>query len=265
VGEPTSETERVLLTALEQRPSDDDTRAVLADWLEEQGRAEDAELVRVFLARKAMHAGAAGVAACSERLAELVSSSSWGGRWIVLREPSLRATMQHVIDPPWTAFEPLRLGRVPGGRGTPDLFVGVESDAGPVLRIDLYGFGGRGEVTTEPGLVLIGYGDRVTCVEPYTRRRCLEIDLERDFRRFHRTAGHLFFTSAERVFRLAPDGTLRWRSERVGSDDVRILGLIGERDSESEVAGEGDWEQWETGDLDARRFRLDLATGEVLE
>ena len=91
--------ERDFLAALERRPSDDDTRAVLADWLEEQGRAEDAELVRVFLARKAKHAAASDVLACSRRLEELASSSSWNGRRSVLYDPSLRVRTQAVIDP----------------------------------------------------------------------------------------------------------------------------------------------------------------------
>jgi hypothetical protein len=37
-----------------------------------------------------------------------------------------RVTFLTVIDPPWTRMEPIRLGRVPAGLGTPDRFVAVE-------------------------------------------------------------------------------------------------------------------------------------------
>src|SRR4051812_21483254 len=102
-------TEESLLAALAERPSDDDTRAVLADWLEEQGRPHDADLVRAVLVRRAMHAGAAEVVACSRALELLAASSAWPGREIALYDPSVRAQAHPVIDPPWTRFEPLRL------------------------------------------------------------------------------------------------------------------------------------------------------------
>jgi len=251
--------ERIFLAALQRRPSDDDTRAVLADWLEEQGRAEDAELVRVFLARKAEHAGSADVLACSRRLEELASSSSWSGRRSVLYDPSLRATTQVVIDPPWTAFEPLRLGRVPSGHGTPDLFVCVESDGGPVLRIDLYDASSC-DAKIHSGLVFVGHGNRMTCLEPYGRRRCSKVDLGSDFGAFYAAKSVLLVTSAARVFRLAPDGTMVWRSEPVGDGGVRILAVT---EAEGDLEGEGEWDQWD--DLATRRFRLDLATGAQLD
>jgi hypothetical protein len=49
-----------------------------------------------------------------------------------------RVALLTALDPPWTRMEPVRLGKVPRGLGTPDRFVAVESDQGALLRIDLY-------------------------------------------------------------------------------------------------------------------------------
>jgi hypothetical protein len=175
----------------------------------------------------------------------------------------VRATAQEFIDPPWTAFEPLRLGPVPSGQGTPDLYVRVESDVGPVLRIDVYGGYGGLEAAAQSGLVFVGHGSRVTCIEPYGRRECSEIALGNELRGFHQTKRLLLVTSNDRVFRVAPDGTLVWRSEPVGTHGVRIVGLTG--DTEDEIEGESDWDDWYGDALEVRRFRLDLATGVLLE
>ena len=70
-------------------------------------------------------------------------------------------------------MEPVRLGQVPTGRGTPDRFVAVESGEGPLLRVDLYQSRDEcfvfEEVCVWSGFVVIGWGNRVYLVEPRTR------------------------------------------------------------------------------------------------
>jgi hypothetical protein len=84
-----------------------------------------------------------------------------------------RVAFLTALDPPLTRLEPLRLGRVPAGRGTPDRFVAVESGEGPLLRVDLYRSGDEcfafEAVCLWSGFVVIGCGHRVYLVEPRTR------------------------------------------------------------------------------------------------
>src|SRR5262245_11285594 len=49
-GRSTSATETGLLAAIAERPADDFPRQVYADWLDDQGRGERAELIRLQLA-----------------------------------------------------------------------------------------------------------------------------------------------------------------------------------------------------------------------
>jgi len=42
------------------------------------------------------------------------------------------------LDSPWTTMPPLRLGEIPSGLGTADLFIMISADDRPVLRVDWY-------------------------------------------------------------------------------------------------------------------------------
>jgi hypothetical protein len=48
------------------------------------------------------------------------------------------ASFRSAIGSPWTEMEPVRVGRVPPGKGTPDVFVIAEENDEPFLRIDVY-------------------------------------------------------------------------------------------------------------------------------
>jgi len=45
------------------------------------------------------------------------------------------------IEEPWTALEPILLGDVPSGRGTPDIYCLLTKNGYPEMRIDVYGQG----------------------------------------------------------------------------------------------------------------------------
>jgi hypothetical protein len=50
----------------------------------------------------------------------------------------MNASFRSAIGSPWTEMEPVRVGRVPPGKGTPDVFVIAEENDKPVLRFDVY-------------------------------------------------------------------------------------------------------------------------------
>lgn len=51
----------------------------------------------------------------------------------------ISTNFQHVIESPWTEFEPVRVGKIPLGLGIPDLYVTIAVDDKPYLRVDVYG------------------------------------------------------------------------------------------------------------------------------
>jgi hypothetical protein len=50
----------------------------------------------------------------------------------------LRPTLRETIASPWTAMNPVLVGDVPSGVGTPSGYVTVDEDNSPVLRIDVH-------------------------------------------------------------------------------------------------------------------------------
>ncbi len=47
-------------------------------------------------------------------------------------------TVRASLDPPWTALQPVRVGELSSGVGTPSAYVTVEEDGAPLLRIDVH-------------------------------------------------------------------------------------------------------------------------------
>jgi len=85
----------------------------------------------------------------------------------------IRAAFFATLGPPWMRIEPVRLGRVPTGHGTPDRFVAVQAGDSPLLRVDLYRSSEEcfafEEVCVWSGFVVIGWGHCIYLVEPRTR------------------------------------------------------------------------------------------------
>ena len=74
-------------------------------------------------------------------------------------------------DSPWTTMQPLRLGKLPSGLGTSDLFVTISDDDRPLLRVDLYGDSSLETFGFQDALVwrdhvFVGYGHRVYVIDP---------------------------------------------------------------------------------------------------
>src|SRR5580700_4170197 len=70
------------------------------------------------------------------------------------------------IESPWTTMPPVRLGKVPAGLGTADLFVTISDDDRPLVRVDIYGGFSSETFTFQDALiwcerVFVGFGHRV--------------------------------------------------------------------------------------------------------
>jgi hypothetical protein len=167
----------------------------------------------------------------------------------------MRAALHDILGEPWARMEPIRLG---AGHGPADRFVIVESDAGPVLRLDLYRSAGEcfafEEVCVWAGRVVVGWGHRLYLVEPHCRA-VSALDLGSYFGHLYPGEAYLLAASAERLFRVAPDGSVSWRSAPVGLDGVLVDRVAG-----GVVWGRGEWDPpggW-------KAFRVGLESGTLL-
>ena len=137
-------------------------------------------------------------------------------------------------------MDPLRLGTVPTGLGTADLFVTVEANAHPLLRIDLYRSSDEESAFTEVQVwaksIAIGWGEHFYLVDPATRRTA-DILLGSYFGQIYAEESHLLVASAERLFCVSPNGNLLWRSDQLGID-----GVVVERVTDTVIEGEGEWD-----------------------
>jgi hypothetical protein len=155
-------------------------------------------------------------------------------------------------------MEPVRLGQVPTGLGTADRFVTVESEQGPALRVDLYSSTDEcfafEEVRLWSGFVAIGWGGHLYLVNLQTRQ-ALVLDLDNYFGCMYPAEGCLLAASSERLFCIAPDGSLLWQSGSLGIDGVTVDCV-----QNGVVQGQGEWDPpggW-------RPFSISLLTGQLV-
>ena len=158
-----------------------------------------------------------------------------------------RATLHSHVNPPWTAMEPIRVGVVPTGRGTPDAYVTVELDGRPLARVDAYcgDFNPFTQLVTWGPFVALGCGRRVHLVDP-AARRVIDVACDGYFGHLYPLDEHLLVATASELICLGTDGDTRWRRDDLGIDGV--------------IAGQGEWDPpggW-------RPFRLGLADGHAL-
>lgn len=174
----------------------------------------------------------------------------------------LSAKQLVTIDSPWTTMQPVRLGRVPSGFGTADLFVTIRDDDRPLLRVDLYGDSASETFAFQDALVwgdrvFAGYGHKVYVIDP-KKQSGSEILLGSgcgNFAAFYATQDYLLVASGESLLRLSPDGKLLWRAPRLGVDGVTVTTVESET-----IQGEGQWDPpggW-------KRFALRLDSGDSI-
>jgi uncharacterized protein (TIGR02996 family) len=106
--EPPSEDEARFLDAIKTNPGDDDTRAVYCDWLEEHGRADDAEFLRAQLALRDMMPEDPRFQQLASRLAALAPGMGLDWRRTVARPPIEQCPIRFELVCPkkWDALTP---------------------------------------------------------------------------------------------------------------------------------------------------------------
>lgn len=167
-----------------------------------------------------------------------------------------RAMFVSTLDTAWREIEPVRLGPVPTGDGTPDRFVTVEASDGSQLRLDLYQASEETccfeEICFWLEFVVIGWGHHIHLVDLQTKT-VATIDLGGYFGSLHPVEQCLLVASDQCLFRIEPDGSVLWRSESLGIDGVTVSVV-----TEDVVRGSGEWEPpggW-------RPYQVSLATGQ---
>lgn len=170
----------------------------------------------------------------------------------------LSVSTSTTIDDPWADMEPVRVGAVPLGRGTPDLFVTVSRDGQPLLRIDVHAECFTGpfcEAIVWKSFAVIGWNDVVHFID-VDSRLTRSIRCECYFGSFRPLDETLLIADAARIVCVDDRAQQLWKSERVGVDGVVIDRIV-----DGLVLGEGEWDPpggW-------RPFRLLLASGQQVE
>jgi hypothetical protein len=107
------------------------------------------------------------------------------------------------VQLPWVTLPPVRLGKVPSGLGTADLFVTIEDDDGPILRADLYV--GQSPFLKQEAKIwgdrgFVGFGNSVYVIDPKTQSGSV-IHLGSYFADFYPTTEYLLVASGCGVMR----------------------------------------------------------------
>lgn len=166
-----------------------------------------------------------------------------------------RAEPHNTVGEPWTAMEPIRVGTVPPGAGTPGIYVTVERDGVPFARIDAWpsSAGPFTQVTTSENLVVLGWNDHVYFVDPFTRE-VAAVECEGYFGHLYPVDGRLLIADTSRLVCVDLRGERLWVSTPLGIDGVVVDDV-----QDGIIFGKGEWDPpggWEP-------FRLSLNTGDA--
>ena len=143
------------------------------------------------------------------------------------------------VESAWVAMPPLRLGRVPSGLGTADLFVTIEDDDTPILRADLYA--DQSPFVSQDALIwgergFVGFGNSVYIIDPKTQSGSA-LRLGSYFANFYATKEYLLVASGCDLLRFSPLGEVLWKTSGLALD-----GVVVRRIDECRVTGEGEWD-----------------------
>jgi hypothetical protein len=169
----------------------------------------------------------------------------------------LQATIQSLIEPPWTQLQPVLVGDISPRLGTPGLYVLVKEDGRPLFRIDVYDNSGCcvfEQVEFWRDFLAIGAGESVHLVR-LNDRETRTVRLGSYFGRLYTGADWLLIASGERLLRVSVRGEILWSTETVGLD-----GVVVQQVKDGIIYGEGEWDPpggW-------RPFQARLDTGAVI-
>lgn len=159
------------------------------------------------------------------------------------------------IHEPWTDMEPIRIGHIPFGFGTPDQYICLTQHGDPVLRVDAYPnldeIHPCKDAIIWSGFLVVGWGHHTYLIDVESG---LIIDLSLGAYYCDMDAGdeYLLVASGEHLFRIRHDGTIAWQSEPLGIDGVVVHEV-----QDGIVWGDGEWDPpggW-------RPFRVYLDSG----
>jgi len=167
--------------------------------------------------------------------------------------------LEKVIESPWVELNPIRVGQIPSGLGTPDLFVLVEVPGQNPLRIDVYGDGNEETFAFQDAIlwhkwIVIGFGHKLHLIS-IENRISLTINLDSYFGHLYPNAEFLLAATAKHLHCLNIDGSVRWSSPEIGIDGVYVNHIETET-----IHGEGEWNSpggW-------KPFKIRTRTGEAV-
>ncbi len=130
----------------------------------------------------------------------------------------------HVLEPPWLQLEPLRLGEVPIGQGTPFAYVLIAEDERPVLRLDIYPGPGcffREKAIIWNGFVAVGLGTSAFVVS-LSSGAVTRPSVDGYFSDFWSSDEVLLVVDATGLTRVGRNGDVLWRNRNLALDGVEV-------------------------------------------
>lgn len=166
----------------------------------------------------------------------------------------LRAWFSGIVGEPWTQVPNVAVGAV-GHSQVVSVFVTVERDGEPLLRIDVYeqepAHRAFQEAMVWHELAVVGFGGHVHLVT-LQPRNIASYALDGYFGHLYPLDERLLVADAEGLHCFAPTGRRLWQSDQLGIDGVVVHDVDGDA-----IEGEGEWDPpggW-------RPFRISLASG----
>jgi hypothetical protein len=165
------------------------------------------------------------------------------------------AELHNTVVAPWTDMNPIHVGDVPAGAGTPGVYVTVERNGRPLARIDVWPLaaGPFSHVVAWRKFVVVGWGDQVHLVEPLSRQ-VSSIACDGYIGHLYPVGAQLLIADATRLISVDARGERLWTSDRLGIDGVVVDAVHG-----GIITGQGEWDPpggW-------RPFRVSLESGEL--
>jgi len=152
---------------------------------------------------------------------------------------SIKCQKSLSVESAWVTMPPLRLGKVPSGVGTADLFVTLEDDDAPILRVDLYA--DQSPFVKQEAMIwgergFVGFGNSVYIIDPKTQSGSA-LRLGSYFANFYATKEYFLVASGCGLLRFSPVGEVLWKTSGLALDGVVVKHV-----NEDRVTGEGEWD-----------------------